>query len=80
MNFEERIDELEFDLMEKDYEVDCLHRLLALVVSLLENGLIEDEDVKYLIIDKIQKAIVPYYQAALPIDQFLKLNKPKAKK
>jgi len=53
---------------------------LALVVSLMENNLIDDYDIKYTVMNKIQQSITPYYQAALPFDQFLKLNKSKGKK
>ena len=77
MSDQNKIDELENDLCEMAYETDKLHQLLALVVSLLENNLMDDEDIKYTLIDKIQKSITPYYQAALPFDQYLKLNKVK---
>ena len=80
MNDQAKINELEGDLLDAHYETDKLHQLLALVVSLLETKLIDDEDVKYTLINKIQQSITPYYQAALPFDQYLKLNKQKGKK
>ena len=72
-----KIDELEGDLLDMAYETDKLHQLIALVVSLLETGLINDEDVRYTLINKLQQSITPYYQAALPFDQYIKLNKGK---
>jgi hypothetical protein len=75
-----KMDELENDLLDMAYEIDKLHQLLALVVSLLETRLIDDVDIKNILIDKIQLSITPYYQAALPFDQYLKLNKQKVKK
>ena len=80
MTNQNKIDELENDLLDMSCEIDKLHQLLALVVSLMENNLIDDYDIKYTVMNKIQQSITPYYQAALPFDQFLKLNKSKGKK
>jgi len=80
MNDQNKIDELEGDLLDMAYETDKLHQLIALVISLLETRLIEDEDIKYTLINKLQQSITPYYQAALPFDQYIKLNKQKGKK
>ena len=54
---------------------DNLQRVLALAVSLMENNLAEDMDVKHAFMTKAESVLNEYYKDKLPYEQYKKLNK-----